>query len=139
MILRFFAINAGDLVFRAFAIAALTFGATSLYGYVTKRDLTGFSSFFVMGSIGLLIAIVVNALFFKSTMMSFITSSLWSCCSPASPPGARRSGDVMRTTARRPEVEGDLRFLLYSNQTLFVHILNLLGIMRSNDNRPREI
>ncbi len=49
-----------------FLITAATFGAVSLYGYTTKRDLTGLGSFLFMGLIGLLIASVVG-LFFHST------------------------------------------------------------------------
>jgi FtsH-binding integral membrane protein len=138
MILRFFAINAGDLVFRAFAITALTFGATSLYGYVTKRDLTGFSSFFVMGSIGLLIAIVVNALFFKSTMMSFVTSSLVVLLFAGVTAWETQQIKEMyyendgTATLKSKAIMG--AFMLYGSfVTLFVHILNILGIMRGND------
>ncbi len=40
-----------------FFVTAATFGAMSLYGYTTKRDLTGFGSFLFMGLIGLLLAI----------------------------------------------------------------------------------
>ena len=62
------------LVFRAFLITAVTFGATSLAGYVTKRDLSGFGAFFMMAAIGIIIAMLVNVFFFQSTMMSLITS-----------------------------------------------------------------
>ena len=49
-----------------FLITAATFGAMSLYGYTTRRDLTGMGSFLFMGLIGLLIASVIG-LFFHST------------------------------------------------------------------------
>src|SRR6185312_4553038 len=45
---------------RVFFISAATFGAMSLYGYTTKRDLTGMGSFLFMGLIGVVIASVVN-------------------------------------------------------------------------------
>jgi FtsH-binding integral membrane protein len=60
-------------VARAFFIAAAMFGATSLYGYTTKRDLTQFSSFLVMGLIGVVIASLVN-LFLGSTALQFAIS-----------------------------------------------------------------
>ena len=44
------------LLRRALAITAVTFGATSLYGYVTKKDLSPFATFFFMATIGLLVA-----------------------------------------------------------------------------------
>ena len=45
---------APGMVTQAFLISAVTFGATSLAGYVTKRDLSGFGTFFMMASIGIL-------------------------------------------------------------------------------------
>ena len=58
---------------RVFFITAGTFGAMSIYGYTTKRDLTKFGSFLMMGLIGIIIASVVN-FFMKSTMMYFVIS-----------------------------------------------------------------
>lgn len=59
----------------AFLVTAGTFAAMSLYGYVTKRDLTGFGSFLFMGLIGIIIASVVN-IFLHSQMIYWITSYL---------------------------------------------------------------
>jgi uncharacterized protein len=50
----------GASISRVFFISAATFGATSLYGYTTKRDLTAVGSFMFMGLIGIIIASVVN-------------------------------------------------------------------------------
>ncbi|MBZ9862139.1 Bax inhibitor-1/YccA family protein [Mesorhizobium sp. CA12] len=58
---------------RTFFIAATMFGATSLYGYTTRRDLTQFSSFLIMGLIGVVIASLVN-LFLGSTALQFAIS-----------------------------------------------------------------
>jgi FtsH-binding integral membrane protein len=60
-------------IVRVFFITAASFGALSLYGYTTKRDLTGIGSFAIMGLFGILIAMLVNA-FLGSTMMQFIIS-----------------------------------------------------------------
>ncbi len=60
---------------RVFFITAGTFGAMSIYGYTTKRDLTKFGSFLMMGLIGIIIASLVN-LFMKSAMMYFVISIL---------------------------------------------------------------
>ena len=60
---------------RVFFITAGTFGAMSIYGYSTKRDLTKFGSFLMMGLIGIIIASLVN-LFMKSAMMYFVISIL---------------------------------------------------------------
>ena len=64
---------AGADIARAFFITAATFAATSVYGYVTKTDLSKFGSFLIMGVIGILIASVVN-IFLASSMLHFVIS-----------------------------------------------------------------
>ncbi len=64
----------GESVMRVFFITAASFAGLSLFGYTTKRDLSGFGSFLVMGLIGLLIAMVVN-IFVASSMMMFVISA----------------------------------------------------------------
>jgi FtsH-binding integral membrane protein len=63
----------GVSITRVFFITAATFGAMSLYGYTTKRDLSGFGSFLMMGVIGIVIASLVN-MWLGSTMMQMIIS-----------------------------------------------------------------
>jgi FtsH-binding integral membrane protein len=58
---------------RTFFVTAASFGALSLYGYTTKRDLSAFGKFLFMGLIGLILASLVNA-FFPSGTMTFIIS-----------------------------------------------------------------
>src|SRR5215831_18458636 len=58
---------------RVFFISAATFGATSLYGYTTQRDLTGLGSFMFMGLIGIIIASLVN-IFLRSTGLDWAIS-----------------------------------------------------------------
>jgi FtsH-binding integral membrane protein len=65
----------GASITRVFFITSITFGAMSLYGYTTKRDLTKLGSFLMMGLIGIIVASVVN-MFMKSTMMDFVISIL---------------------------------------------------------------
>ena len=65
----------GESVARAFVITSATFGAMSLYGYTTKRDLSGWGSFLFMGLIGLIIAGVVN-IFLASSMLAFMISAI---------------------------------------------------------------
>lgn len=69
-----FMVYGGADLARAFFVTAATFAATSIWSYTTKADLSKFGSFLFMGSIGLVIAIVVN-LFLRSTMMDFIISA----------------------------------------------------------------
>jgi FtsH-binding integral membrane protein len=63
----------GTSIARVFFITAGTFAATSLYGYTTRRDLTGVGSFMFMGLIGILLAGLVN-LFIQSTALQFAIS-----------------------------------------------------------------
>ena len=64
-----------DSIARVFFITGGTFGAMSLYGYTTHKDLTGWGSFLLMGLIGLIIASVVN-LFMHSTALDFVVSAV---------------------------------------------------------------
>src|SRR5260370_24740901 len=64
----------GASVARTFFVTAASFGALSLYGYTTKRDLSAVGKFLFMGVIGLILAGLVN-MFFPSGTMSFIISA----------------------------------------------------------------
>lgn len=65
----------GASIFSTFLITAAAFGGLSLFGYTTKKDLTGFGSFLIIGLFGLIIASVVN-IFLQNGAMSFIISVL---------------------------------------------------------------
>ena len=65
----------GASIAMTFFVTAGTFGAMSLYGYTTKRDLTGLGSFLFMGLIGLIIASLVG-MFFQSSQLQFVISVL---------------------------------------------------------------
>ena len=65
----------GESITRVFFITSGTFGAMSLYGYTTKRDLTKLGSFLMMGLFGIIIASIVN-MFMQSEMMHYIISIL---------------------------------------------------------------
>jgi uncharacterized protein len=60
-------------IVRVFFIAAASFGALSLYGYTTQRDLTSLGSFLVMGLFGVIIAALVN-LFLASSVLQWVIS-----------------------------------------------------------------
>ena len=63
----------GASIVRVFFITTATFAAMSLYGYTTKRDLTGMGTFMFMGLIGIIIASVVN-IFLASSALHFAIS-----------------------------------------------------------------
>ena len=60
-------------IVRVFFITATSFGALSLWGYTTQRDLTGMGSFLLMGLFGIIIASLVNV-FVASTMLQWAVS-----------------------------------------------------------------
>ncbi|MGW8311970.1 MAG: Bax inhibitor-1/YccA family protein [Desulfuromonadales bacterium] len=70
-----FLLYTSNSIASTFMVASGTFAAMSLYGYATKRDLTGWGSFLFMGLIGVIIASVVN-IFLHSAMITWITSYL---------------------------------------------------------------
>ena len=65
----------GASVMSTFVTCAAMFGGMSIYGTVTKRDLTGMGSFMMMGLFGLIIAMIVN-IFLQSSAMTFVISAL---------------------------------------------------------------
>ena len=69
-----FLVYTGASITRVFFISAASFGALSLWGYTTQRDLTGMGSFLIMGLFGLIIAMIVN-IFLKSTGLDFVISA----------------------------------------------------------------
>jgi hypothetical protein len=125
----------GDSIARAFFVTAAAFAGMSLFGYTTKKDLSGVGRFLVMASFGVLIALVVN-IFVQSSGLHFIMSLLvpvifagltayetqqikgWYYESDA--------GDV----SQRKAIFG--AFMLYGSFiTMFIWILQLLGVARS--------
>ncbi len=68
-----FMVYTGTSIARVFFITAATFASMSVYGYTTKRDLTGLGSFLFMGLIGIILASVIN-IFIGSAVMQFAIS-----------------------------------------------------------------
>jgi uncharacterized protein len=68
-----FLVFTGQSITRVFFITAASFGALSLFGYTTKRDLSGFGTFLFMGLIGIIIASLVN-IWLASSMLQWIVS-----------------------------------------------------------------
>jgi FtsH-binding integral membrane protein len=70
----FLVYTSGSIV-QTFFVTAAAFGALSLYGYTTKRDLTAMGSFLIMGVFGLIIAMLVN-IFLQSSALQFAISAI---------------------------------------------------------------
>ena len=122
----------GASVASAFAVTAGTFMAMSIYGTVTKKDLTSWSTFLFMGLIGIVIASVVN-IFMKSGMISWVVSAaavvVFTGLTAYDTQRLRRMAALGGTVAALP-VNGALS--LYLNFiNLFLSILNLFGGRRN--------
>jgi FtsH-binding integral membrane protein len=70
-----FAVYTADSIASTFVITATMFGAMSLFGYLTKKDLTSWGSFLFMGLIGIVIASLVN-IFLHSSAVSWVVSAI---------------------------------------------------------------
>jgi FtsH-binding integral membrane protein len=70
-----FLVYTGTSIAQTFFATAAAFAGLSLYGYTTKRDLSGFGTFLVMGVVGLIVAMVIN-IFLQSSVMSLLISAV---------------------------------------------------------------
>lgn len=68
-----FLVFTGESIARLFFITSSVFGAMSLYGYTTRKDLTAMGSFLMMGVVGIVIASVVNMFLHSSAMQMMIS------------------------------------------------------------------
>lgn len=124
----------GESITQVFLITAATFGAMSLYGYTTKKSLTGIGSFLMMGLFGIIIAMIVN-IFLGSETLSFGISILavliFTGLAAYDTQAIRNSYNVNDTadTSARKVVVGALNIYLdFIN--IFIHLLRLIGDRR---------
>ncbi len=130
-----FMVYALGSIFQVFLIAAGMYGAAAVYGYTTKRDLTGMGSFLFMGLIGIVLASVVNW-FLASDALSFAVSVIgvlvftgmtaWEMQKIKSQAVVMYAGEALAT---KRAILGALS--LYLNfVNLFLFLLRLLGDRR---------
>jgi FtsH-binding integral membrane protein len=74
-----FIVYTGVSISRTFFVSAASFGALSLYGYTTQRDLSPIGSFLMMGVIGIILAMLVN-MFLRSTQLDLVISAIGVLC-----------------------------------------------------------
>jgi uncharacterized protein len=129
-----FLVYTGASITRVFFISAATFGAMSLYGYTTKRDLTAVGSFMFMGLIGIIIAGLVNIFLHSSALywaISVIGVVIFVGLTAYDTQSIKDMYDVHDdgTIAGRKAVMGALRLYLdFIN--LFMMLLRLFGDRR---------
>lgn len=123
------------IIVRAFFITAATFAGMSIVGYTTKKDLSGMAAFMVMAIIGVFIAMLVNFFLIGSTFMSLITSIIvvllfsgMTAWETQQIKNMYSEGDLGEVAAKKAVFGA---FMLYGSfVVMFIHILNILGIMR---------
>ncbi|MSO14609.1 Bax inhibitor-1/YccA family protein [Rickettsiales endosymbiont of Trichoplax sp. H2] len=132
-----FIVFTGESIARVFFITASTFGAMSIYGHTTKKDLTSMGSFLIRGVVGLLIASVVN-IFMQSGAMQFVISIVGVLVFTLF-----TAYDSQRIKAlyyqTRSNTEVTQKLAVYGSLTLymdfinlFVFLLQLLGVRRDH-------
>ncbi|MFW6106381.1 MAG: Bax inhibitor-1 family protein [Desulfovermiculus sp.] len=123
-------------VVSTFVVCAGMFGAMSLYGMTTRKDLTSWGSFLFMGLIGIILAMVVN-IFIQSPMINFVVSGLgvliFVGLTAYDTQKLSRMGETApmddATAIRRGTILGALTLYLdFIN--LFLFLLHFLGQMR---------
>lgn len=131
-----FMIYQGTSIARVFFITAIVFGSMSLYGYTTKRDLSGFGHFLFMGLIGLVVASLVN-MFLKSSAMHFVLSCVGVLVFTGLTAYDTQTIKEMyfemdsQEVARKKALFGALMLYLdFIN--IFIHLLQFLGVRRSD-------
>ncbi|MEZ5946456.1 MAG: Bax inhibitor-1/YccA family protein [Hyphomonas sp.] len=62
------------IVSKAFLTTAIAFGGLSLWGYTTKKDISGWGTFLIMGVVGIIVASILNMFLFKSSMFHMMIS-----------------------------------------------------------------
>jgi hypothetical protein len=124
----------GASIAMTFFVTAGAFGAMSLYGYTTQRDLTGLGSFLFMGLIGLILASVVG-MFFHSTQLQFVISVVGvliftglTAYDSQSIKNMYYAGDDAQTMGKKA-IMGALRLYL-DFLNLFLYLLRFMGNRR---------
>jgi FtsH-binding integral membrane protein len=127
----------GASVARVFFITAGAFAGLSLYGYTTKRDLSGFGSFLMMGLIGIILASVVN-IFLGFEQLNFIISVIGVLVFSGLTAYDTQNIKLMYLESDTADVHtkkailGALRLYL-DFLNLFLMLLQLLGVARSSE------
>lgn len=130
-------IYTGASIARTFFITASVFGAMSLYGYTTKKDLTSMGSFMVMGLFGLIAVSFVN-MFLGSPAIYFVTSLLgvvifmgiiaWDTQKMKATYYAAGGGEMGRRMAVVSAFSAYLNFI-----NLFLYLIRFFGVLRDRN------
>lgn len=120
--------NAGGSAGKALALAGFTFAATSLYGYTTRKNLSGMGSFMVIGLIGVIIASIVN-IFLGSPAVDFAISVIGIVIF-----AGLTAWDTQNLKESYAESHGEEALAAsryWSAMSLYLNIINLVNFFRS--------
>lgn len=129
MLSTMFAHYTGESIVRVFFITSIMFGSLSLYGYTTKKDLSGWGKFLLMGLIGLIILMVTN-LFIGSAAFGWwisIAVVLLFAALTAYDTQRIREDYAIHGDINNAAVQGALSLYL-DFLNMFVHLLHLFGV-----------
>lgn len=133
LISSLFAVYTDMSIARAFLVSAAAFGGLSLYGYTTKKDLSGWRSFLMIGVFGLLATLVINAFFIESAPIHYAMCAIgvliFAGLTAYETQAIRRS---YYEVGGNPEIAAKVSILgalgLYSAfMNIFIFLLQLLG------------
>ena len=125
-------------VAKVFFITTATFGAMSVVGYTTKRDLSGLGTFFMMGLIGLMIAGIVNIFWYSSKaemaisvigVLLFVGLTAYDTQKIKLMALEYSDGNLDKATARKISIIGALELYL-DFVNMFLYLLRLMGRRR---------
>lgn len=123
-----FLVFTGASIARTFFIAATMFGATSLYGYVTKRDLSKFGSFLMMGLIGVVIASIVN-IFLGSSALQFAVSVIGVLVFTGLT--AWDTQNIKEQYAENAGIEANQKLAVFGALSLYLNFVNIFQLLLS--------
>ncbi|MBX3489611.1 MAG: Bax inhibitor-1/YccA family protein [Parvibaculum sp.] len=130
-----FLVYTGESITTTFFVTAAAFGSLSLYGYTTKRDLTGMGSFLFMGLIGVILAMVVN-IFLQSSALQFAVSVIGvlvfaglTAYDTQRIKGMYYEGDSVAASGKKAVMGALSLYLDFVN--MFMFLLQFLGSQRS--------
>ncbi|MFT0891530.1 Bax inhibitor-1/YccA family protein [Pseudochelatococcus sp. G4_1912] len=130
-----FLVFTGMSIARTFFITAAMFGATSLYGYTTKRDLSQFGSFLIMGLIGVIIASLVN-LFIGSSALQFGISIIGVLVFVGLTAWDTQS--IKEQYAENFSVESQQKIAIFGAFSLYLNFINMFQLLLSLTGQRQE-
>ncbi|THV09814.1 Bax inhibitor-1/YccA family protein [Rhizobium rhizophilum] len=130
-----FLVFTGTSIARTFFITATMFGTMSLYGYTTKRDLSKFGSFLVMGLIGVIIASIVN-IFLGSSALQFAISVIGVVVFVGLT--AWDTQNIKEQYAENVDQESQQKLAVFGALSLYLNFVNLFQLLLSLTGQREE-